>query len=106
MDLEGRRERAGRSFYEEAPFPNYDDLDSPESLRLKAERGVFARLLTEQIPFGSRILECGCGTGQLSNFPGLTWGRALGRKTMEVEILRAAQEVVKKTPSVRRESGR
>jgi SAM-dependent methyltransferase len=66
-----------RSFYEETPFPNYDDLDSPESLRLKAERGVFARLLTEQLPYGSRILECGCGTGQLSNFLGLTWGRSV-----------------------------
>lgn len=32
--------------------------------------------------------------------------RALGRKTMEVEILRAAQEVLRKTPSLRRESGR
>ena len=32
--------------------------------------------------------------------------QALGRKTMEVEILRAAQEIVKKTPSVRRGSGR
>ena len=32
--------------------------------------------------------------------------RALGRKTMEVEILRAAQEVVKKTPALRRESAR
>src|SRR5512145_1447924 len=32
--------------------------------------------------------------------------RALGRKTMEVEILRAAQEIVRKTPSLRRESGR
>lgn len=32
--------------------------------------------------------------------------RALGRKTMEVEILRAAQEIVKKTPSLRRGSGR
>ena len=32
--------------------------------------------------------------------------RLLGRKTMEVEILRAAQEVVKKTPSLRRESAR
>ena len=31
--------------------------------------------------------------------------RALGRKTMEVEILRAAQEIVK-NPVVRRESGR
>src|SRR5262249_33081740 len=32
--------------------------------------------------------------------------RALGRKTMEVEILRTAQEIVKKTPSLRRESTR
>ncbi len=32
--------------------------------------------------------------------------RALGRKTMEVEILRTAQEIVKKTPAVRRGSGR
>src|SRR5499425_1116365 len=32
--------------------------------------------------------------------------RALGRKTMEVEILRAAQEIVKKTPSLRRGSAR
>ena len=32
--------------------------------------------------------------------------RALGRKTLENEILRAAQEVVKKTPSLRRASGR
>ena len=32
--------------------------------------------------------------------------RALGRKMMEVEILRAAQEIVKNTPSLRRESAR
>ena len=32
--------------------------------------------------------------------------RALSRKTMEVEILRTAQEIVKKTPSLRRESAR
>ena len=32
--------------------------------------------------------------------------RALGRKTMDVEILRAAQVVVKKTPALRSESGR
>jgi transposase len=32
--------------------------------------------------------------------------QALGRKTMEVEILRAAQEVVKKSPSLRKGSGR
>ena len=66
-----------RSFYEKTPFPNYDELDSANSLREKATRGVFARLLDEQIPPGSRVLEVGCGTGQLSNFLGITWGRTI-----------------------------
>ena len=79
-----------RSFYEQTPFPNYDDLDSPESLRLQAERGVFARLLTDQIPYGSRILECGCGTGQLSNFLALTWGRSVFATDICLNSLRLA----------------
>src|SRR5215831_20248121 len=56
-----------KDFYEETPFPNYDDLDSRESLRSKARAGVFARLLDEQVPPGAMVLEAGCGTGQLSN---------------------------------------
>ncbi len=57
-----------KAFYEETPFPSYDDFDSMESLRRKAREGVFARMLDEQVPPGARIIECGCGTGQLSNF--------------------------------------
>lgn len=68
---------AVKAFYEETPFPNYDDLDSPERLRAKAEEGLFARLLNDQIPHGAKVIECGCGTGQLSNFLGLTWGRTV-----------------------------
>ncbi len=57
-----------RSFYEQNPFPNYDDLDSSASLASKARRGRFAHLLDEGIPARAKILEVGCGTGQLSNF--------------------------------------
>jgi SAM-dependent methyltransferase len=57
-----------KSFYEETPFPNYDDFDNVGWLVEKARKGVFAKLLDDQIPFGARILECGCGTGQMSNF--------------------------------------
>ena len=57
-----------RLFYEQNPFPNYDDFDNIGSLIDKARKGLFAALLDEQIPFGARILECGCGTGQLTNF--------------------------------------
>jgi SAM-dependent methyltransferase len=36
--------------------------------RDKAHQGRFAKLLDDQIPPDSLVLECGCGTGQLSNF--------------------------------------
>src|SRR5262249_56813561 len=62
-----------RAFYEEAPLPNYDDLDSRESLASKSREGLFAAALEEQLPGGAIVLEAGCGTGQLTNFLGLSW---------------------------------
>ena len=64
-----------RSFYEETPFPHYDELDSRHSLQEKAQMGVFAKLLEQQIPEGALVWEAGCGTGQLSNFLGMSWKR-------------------------------
>ena len=60
-----------KEFYEEVPFPNYDDLDNSESLRSKARRNIFADLLDRQLPPNALVLEAGCGTGQLTNFLGL-----------------------------------
>jgi len=57
-----------KAFYEKSPFPDYDDFDSVGTLVRKAREGLFAKLLDDQIPSGTRILECGCGTGQLSAF--------------------------------------
>ncbi len=59
---------AVKAFYEETPFPNYDDFDSVATLVQKARKGIFASMLDEQLPPGVRVIECGCGTGQLSNF--------------------------------------
>jgi len=64
-----------KAFYEQNPFPNYDDVDSRESLAEKASRGLFARLLDEQIPVGSLVLDVACGTGQMTNFLGQSWKR-------------------------------
>jgi len=57
-----------KQFYENTPFPNYDDLDNQRALIEKARDGLFARLLNEQIPYSARVVEVGCGTGQLTNF--------------------------------------
>jgi len=66
-----------KAFYEANPFPNYEDSDSSWSLREKAQNGIFARLLDEQTPYGARLLEVGCGTGQLSNFLGMSFDRTV-----------------------------
>jgi 2-polyprenyl-3-methyl-5-hydroxy-6-metoxy-1,4-benzoquinol methylase/uncharacterized protein YbaR (Trm112 family) len=55
-----------RRFYEHAPFPNYPLRDSLGWLRARAERSEFARLINQAIPFNARVLEIGCGTGQMS----------------------------------------
>lgn len=55
-----------RSFYQRAPFPNYPERDSLNWLRARAERSEFVRLIDRAIPYNARILEIGCGTGQMS----------------------------------------
>ncbi len=45
-----------KAFYEENPFPNYDDFDSVGSLMQKARTSVFAKMLDEQLPFGIKVL--------------------------------------------------
>lgn len=64
-----------KSFYEETPFPNYEGLDTRDSLRAKARESKFGRLLDEQVSHSAKILEIGCGTGQMTNFLGMGWGR-------------------------------
>lgn len=57
-----------RDFYEVAPFPGYPPRDSLFSLRARAERSEFARLLDEAISGDATVVEVGCGTGQMSLF--------------------------------------
>ena len=60
------RTEAVRRFYERAPFPGYPPRDSLHALRVRAERSAFVRLLDRAIPGDARIVEMGCGTGQMS----------------------------------------
>jgi SAM-dependent methyltransferase len=59
---------AVRRFYERAPFPGYPPRDSLQTLHARAERSVFARLINQAIPGDARIVEIGCGTGQMCVF--------------------------------------
>ena len=59
------RTEAVRRFYERAPFPGYPPRDSLHALHARAERSAFARLLDQAIPGDARIVDVGCGTGQM-----------------------------------------
>jgi ubiquinone/menaquinone biosynthesis C-methylase UbiE len=44
----------------------------------KARQGVYANLLDEVLPSGVRILDAGCGTGQLANFLSMVHRKVVG----------------------------
>jgi SAM-dependent methyltransferase len=67
LDADPRTE-AVRAFYADAPFPGYPPRDSLTALRARAERSELARLLDRSIAGDARIVELGCGTGQMSLF--------------------------------------
>src|SRR5580698_2218992 len=66
--MEDRRTETVRRFYSEAPFPSYGARDTLATLRLRAERSPLARLLDEAIADDARVLDLGCGTGQMTIF--------------------------------------
>jgi SAM-dependent methyltransferase len=57
-----------RRFYEEAPFPGYRPRETLTGLRARAGRSAFACLLDRAISGDARIVEVGCGTGQMCLF--------------------------------------
>ncbi len=61
-----------KQFYEANPFPGYQETDTAQRLVEKARQSIFAKMLDDQIPPQASILEVGCGTGQLSNFLGVS----------------------------------
>jgi SAM-dependent methyltransferase len=77
-----------RAFYAVAPFPGYPPRDSYATLRARAERSAFARLLDEAIAPDATVLDVGCGTGQLALF--LATG---DRRVVGADLTRASLEL-------------
>ena len=53
-------------FYKITPFPNYKDDDNKQTILEKGDRNLLARKFKKFIGFKKKVLEVGCGTGQLS----------------------------------------
>jgi len=67
-----------KSFYEEHPFPNYEGLEEFGELVSKGSQNAFSANLLKAVGYNKTVLECGCGTGQLSHFLQLNNNHVLG----------------------------
>jgi SAM-dependent methyltransferase len=79
-----------RRFYERTPFPGYPPRDTLVWLRARAERSDFARQLDRAIAGDARIVEIGCGTGQMSLYLArahrLVVGADLARQSLRLAV--------------------
>ncbi len=80
-----------RDFYEANPFPSYEGLEEFGELVAKGSANPFSAQLLDAIGFNKLVLECGCGTGQLSHFLQLNNNHVLGID-MTLASLRLAVE--------------
>ncbi len=67
-----------KSFYEQYPFPSYEGLEEFGELATKGNHNPFSAGLLKAIGFNKLVLECGCGTGQLTHFLQLNNNHVLG----------------------------
>tara|TARA_Y100000741_G_scaffold355312_1_gene330585 strand:- start:320 stop:1219 length:900 start_codon:yes stop_codon:yes gene_type:complete len=56
------------SFYKQTPFPNYKIDDNRSSILKKGDNNSLASQFKKFIGFNKKVLEVGCGTGQLANY--------------------------------------
>ena len=66
LNIDDRTVKKVIDFYNEAPFPNYEDNDDKSSINQKGDNNYLAKQFKNFIGFNKDILEVGCGTGQLS----------------------------------------
>jgi SAM-dependent methyltransferase len=80
-----------KDFYEDNPFPKYQDSDSRDSLKDRSSASPLARLLDEQLPANALILDAGCGTGQLANFLSMQKDRQVIGADLSLNALQQAK---------------
>lgn len=96
LGADGQVTHTVQDFYKAAPFPNYNSFDNVASFVKRADAGIFARLLRQQIPINSNVLEVGCGTAQLSNYLAATTPTRVYATDMTLASLRLGHDFAKR----------
>lgn len=83
------------SFYNDKPFPDYEKNESLDRFREKGNKNIFIKKLKDFIGFNKKILEVGCGTGQVSNYLALDNNSEVYGIDLAVNSLKLAREFAK-----------
>ncbi len=67
--------RKVNEFYEARPFPGYAPGETAASLIDRCRSSPFVEALDRAVPHGAKVLDAGCGTGQIPNFLALAGPR-------------------------------
>ena len=86
-----------KKFYTKHPFPNYNDFDNIQNFIKLARKNHLSKLLSEQIGDNKKILEVGCGTGQLTNYlAATTYSKQIYGTDLSLNSLKLADNFKKK----------
>ncbi len=92
LDVGDGKDRPRSETRMDAPSANspYRDVDTPRVLLERMRSFKPFQTLGDQLPYGARIVEIGCGAGTLTNFLSISHRSVLGMDP-DIENLRAAQ---------------
>ncbi len=80
------------SFYNVKPFPNYDDSDNKATILNKGNKNYLAKKFKDFVGFKKKVLEVGCGTGQLSMYFSIGTNNEIVALDPTIESLRLANK--------------
>ena len=66
FDISDLKTQKVTEFYKKTPFPNYREDDNKQTILEKGNKNILAKQFKKFIGYQKKILEIGCGTGQLS----------------------------------------
>ena len=86
-----------KKFYTKYPFPNYNEFDDIERFIKVAKKNHLSKLLSQQLGDNKKILEIGCGTGQLTNYlAATTFSKKIYGTDLSLNSLKLANDFKKK----------
>ncbi len=80
------------SFYNIKPFPNYDESDNKATILNKGNKNYLAKQFKDFVGFKKKVLEVGCGTGQLSMYFSIGTNNEIVALDPTIESLRLANK--------------